>query len=182
MSHGKMVSVKTKSDAVGEVVRLVDALPGKFETDVDAERDYLARRLPGHLQAAVREIPTLGVHLLAAIGDGSRDGGAVNVVGLAAQARQLKGTVSKHVQRLVDAGLVSREPLAGNRKEIRLGLTPDGRRVVDVHRQMHDEINSGVSDFLSRYTADELSVIAKVLGDLLLTEKRGVRLVMPDQR
>lgn len=178
--RGKMVSMKTKSDAVQEIGGLVDALAGKFETDVDAERDYLATRLPARLDVSVRELSTQAVHLLAAIADGLRDVGTVNVVGLAAQTGQLKGTVSKHVQRLVGAGLVGREPVPGNRKEIRLSLTPDGRRVVEVHRQMHDEINGGLQDFLLRYTATELSVVAKVLGDLLRAEKQGVRLVAPD--
>jgi DNA-binding MarR family transcriptional regulator len=177
--HGKMVSVKTKSGTVGEISRLVEALSDKFETDVDAEREYLAVRLPERLEGAVRELPTLSVHLLAAIADGGGDGGSVNVVGLAAQAGQLKGTVSKHVQRLVDTGLVARDPVPGNRKEIRLSLTLDGRRVVDVHRQMHQEITGGIEEFLLRYTAAELAVMVKVLSDLLHAEKRGVRIIAP---
>ena len=48
-------------------------------------------------------------------------------MGLAARADQLKGTVSKHVQRLVEAGLVERAPLPGNRKEVVLDLTADGK-------------------------------------------------------
>ena len=114
--------MKTKADAVGEIGRRLIALADKFEDDGDAERDYLTAHCAAHLEQPIREIPTLGVHLLAAIADG-----AVNIVGLAAASGQLKGTVSKNVQRLVAAGLVQRSPVPGNRKEIRLSLTADGQ-------------------------------------------------------
>lgn len=168
--------MKTKAEAIGAISSLLGALADKFDTDDDAERDYLAQHCPGHLKSAAREVPTLAMHLLARIADGS-----TNVVGLAAQSGQLKGTVSKHVQRLVDAGLVERNPVPGNRKEIRLSPTKDGRTVARVHRQMHDEMDEGVSTFLMRYSAAELAIVTRVLGDLLQTEKRGVRLIPPDR-
>ncbi|MCV7229741.1 MarR family winged helix-turn-helix transcriptional regulator [Mycolicibacterium komossense] len=164
--------MKTKSEAVGVISQLLGALSDKFDTDDDAERDYLAEHCPGHLKSAAREIPTLAMHLLDRIGDEP-----VNIVGLAAQSGQLKGTVSKHVQRLVDAGLVERNPVPGNRKEIRLSLTADGRTVARVHRQMHDEKDEGLTEFLSRYSAAELATVTKVLTDLLATQRRGVRLI-----
>jgi DNA-binding MarR family transcriptional regulator len=172
-----MVSMKTKTEAVGAISELMGALSDKFETDGDAERDYLAQHCPDHLKAAARDIPTLAVHLLARIADG-----AVNIVGLAAQSGQLKGTVSKHVQRLVDAGLVERNPVPGNRKEIRLSLSDDGRILALVHRGMHDEMEAGLREFLLRYTATELATVTKVLNDLLATKKLGVRLVSDPDR
>jgi DNA-binding MarR family transcriptional regulator len=117
------------------------------------------------------------MHLLDRIAERS-----VNIVGLAAQSGQLKGTVSKHVQRLVDAGLVERSPVPGNRKEIRLSLTADGSTVARMHRRMHDDKDEGVSEFLSRYSAAELATVTKVLSDLLATERRGVRLVIDRNR
>jgi DNA-binding MarR family transcriptional regulator len=164
--------MKTKAEAVGAISDLIAALSDKFETDGDAERDYLSQYCPDHLKAAAREIPTLAIHLLARIAEGE-----VNIVGLAAQSGQLKGTVSKHVQRLVDAGLVERNPVPGNRKEIRLSLTADGRMVARVHGRMHDEMDAGLREFLLRYTATELATVTKVLGDLMATERAGVRLV-----
>jgi DNA-binding MarR family transcriptional regulator len=177
--HGKMVSMKTKSEVVAEIGRLVAAVSDLFDADVDAERDFMEQRLPARMRSQVRAMPKAGMHLLAVIGDELRAGGTVNVVGLAARSGQLKGTVSKQVQRLVDAGLVRRDPVPGNRKEIRLELTADGRRVVEVHRRMHDEMDAGLSEFLMRYTSDELAVVVKILGDLAGMQRHGVRLTDP---
>jgi DNA-binding MarR family transcriptional regulator len=112
-------------------------------------------------------------------GDPERDymEGPVSVVGLAARADQLKGTVSKHVQRLVGAGLVERTPIPGNRKEVTLSLTADGKLVADVHQRMHDEMKRGVAEFLARYNNAELSVLTKMLRDFLSADKVGVRIV-----
>jgi DNA-binding MarR family transcriptional regulator len=166
-----MVSVKTKSDTVDEIGRLLDAVADKFDDGSDHERDYLAQRCPPHLGQAIRELPTVAVHLLAAIGDD-----VTNIVGLAAQSGQLKGTVSKHVQRLVEAGLVARGPVPGNRKEIRLSLTADGRKLHAVHQQMHADMRQGLREFFLRYTAAELATVTKVLDDVLAADRGGVGL------
>jgi hypothetical protein len=59
-----------------------------------------------------------------------------------------------------------------------LSLTADGRLINDVHSRMHDEMKDGVADFLSRYSNAELSVLSKMLRDLLDTEKVGVRIAV----
>jgi DNA-binding MarR family transcriptional regulator len=176
-ADGKMVSVKTKGALIDDIGRLVRAVGDKFDTDEDgdAERDFMARRCPRRLESTVRTLPTLSMHLLDHIG-----GGPVSVVGLAARSGQLKGTVSKHVQRLVEAGLVSRTPVPGNRKEVELTLSADGELVVDVHRRMHAEITQGLEAFLQRYSNAELHVLVKVLDDLMAAEKVGVRIANPE--
>lgn len=168
--------MKTKVEAVDEIGGLLDALFDKFDDGIDQERDYMVEHSPARLEAAIRDMPTAGAHLLAAIGDSDADGG-VSVVGLAARSGHLKGTVSKYVQRMVDAGFVERCPVPGNRKEIRLRLTPDGQMLERVHRRMHVEMRDGLREFLLRYTATELQTVTKVLDDLLRVDKRGVRLV-----
>jgi DNA-binding MarR family transcriptional regulator len=149
----------------------------KFESDEesDAERDFMAARCPDRLENTIRSLPALGLHLLDAIA-----AGPLSVVALANRSGQLKGTVSKHVQRLVDAGLVLRSPIPGNRKELSLSLTEDGSIVVDIHRKLHEEMDRGRADFLKRYTADELALLVRVLTDLLASEKVGVRITPPN--
>lgn len=167
-----MVSVKTKSALISDINNLIGAVGDKFDADEDgdAERDFIAARCPSRLEAAARSLPTLSMHLLAGIADGP-----VSLVGLASRSGQLKGTVSKHVQRLVEAGLVTRAPIPGNRKEIELTLTADGRLVTEAHRQLHDEMAAGLRDFLMRYPNSELEVLVKVLRDLMAARKVGVR-------
>ena len=176
--RGKMVSVKTKSGLVEDITALMDAVADRFDgdEDTDAEHDFVASHCPAGLEAAVRSLPKLSMHLLDAIA-----AGPVGIVGLAAKSGQLKGTVSKHVQRLVEAGLVVRTPVPGNRKEIELRLTADGERVAEAHRELHEEMNRGWRDFLMRYSANELQVLTKVLRDLASARKVGVRMVAADQ-
>jgi DNA-binding MarR family transcriptional regulator len=168
-----MVSMKTKSALIADINELVGAVGDKFDADEDgdAERDFMAERCPARLEHVVRSLPTLSMHLLAVIADGP-----VSVVGLAARSGQLKGTVSKHVQRLVDAGLVARTPIPGNRKEIELTPTADGELVVDAHRRLHEEMAHGLHEFLRRYRGAELQVLARVLRDLMAARKVGVRI------
>ncbi|WP_100520875.1 MarR family winged helix-turn-helix transcriptional regulator [Mycobacteroides abscessus] len=166
--------MKTKPALISSINALVSAVGDKFEPDedADAERDFMAQRCPRRMERLIRTLPTLSLHLLAAIAEGP-----VSVVGLAARSGQLKGTVSKHVQRLVDAGWVERAPIPGNRKEIELILTADGRTVADTHAQLHEEMDRGVQDFLLRYSNADLQVVEKVLQDLLAAGKDGVRIV-----
>ncbi|MGV9802142.1 MarR family winged helix-turn-helix transcriptional regulator [Mycobacterium sp. NPDC003449] len=169
--------MKTKPELIEGITGLLGAVGDKFDgdQDADAERDFMADRVPARLAASARALPTLSMHLLAAIADGP-----VSVVGLAARSGQLKGTVSKHVQRLVQAGLVRRAPIPGNRKEIELTLTVDGELVADVHRRLHEEMNAGFHDFLMRYSTADLQVLTRMLTDLARARKVGVRLVVSD--
>ena len=166
--------MKTKLVLAERISTLIGVVGDKFDGDEDgdAERDFMAERCPTRLAPVVRSLPTLSLHLLAAAAEGP-----VSLVGLAARSGQLKGTVSKHVQRLVDAGLLVRRPIPGNRKEIELVLSADGELVIEVHRQLHEEMNRGYHEFLLRYTTAELQVLIKVLGDLAAAHKVGVRLV-----
>lgn len=165
--------MKTKSSLIGDINDLVRAVGDKFQADEagDAERNFMVKRCPPRLEAAIRSLPTLSMHMLAGIADGP-----VSLVGLASRSGQLKGTVSKHVQRLVEGGLVRRSPVPGNRKEIELSLTADGELIVEAHRRLHEEMAAGVRDFLMRYPSSDLEVLATVLRDLASATRVGVRI------
>ena len=156
-----MVSVATKADVVSRIESLLVAL-AEADDGRDAERDYLVASCPDRLESTIRQMPTVAIHVLAAIGEGE-----ANVVGLASRTGRLKGTVSKHVQRLVEAGLVHRGPVPGNRKEVRLTLTDDGAILERVHRRMHAEKSAGLREFLTRYSDSDLQTLATVLDDLV---------------
>ncbi|AKS36275.1 MarR family winged helix-turn-helix transcriptional regulator [Mycolicibacterium goodii] len=171
--------MKTKGRLVDGITALIREVGDRFDDqdeDGDAERDFVASRCPENLRRSARALPTLSIHLLDTIAEEP-----VSVVGLATKTGLLKGTVSKHVQRLVEAGLVVRTPVPGNRKEIELRPSADGELVAAAHRELHAEMNRGWHDFLMRYTASELQVLTKVLRDLATAQKVGVRLVAADQ-
>lgn len=172
-----MVSMKTKSALIDAVNSLIGSVKEKFDEDGDGdpERDFVAHRCPKRLERTARGLPMLSMHLLDAIADGP-----VSVVGLAARTGRLKGTVSKHVQRLVEAGFVQRTPVPGNRKEVQLELTADGALVSAAHRELHAEMERGLREFLERYSNADLTVLEKVLRDLLAARKDGVRIVAAD--
>jgi DNA-binding MarR family transcriptional regulator len=171
-----MVSMKTKAELIATINELMGAVGDKFDDDEDGdtERDFMARHCPRRLESTVRGLPTLSMHLLAAVADGP-----VSVVGLAARSGQLKGTVSKHVQRLVEAGLEARTPIPGNRKELELTLTADGELVAGCHRKLHEHMAAGWADFLKRYGNGDLEVLVKVLRDVLAAERVGFALELP---
>lgn len=99
----------------------------------------------------------------------------MSVVGLAAKSGQLKGTVSKHVQRLVEADLVARVLIPGNRKEVELTPTGDGKLLVEADRRPH-EMALGLNGFLQACGNANLQVVATVLRDLLAARRVGVRI------
>ncbi len=117
----KMVSVKTKSVLVDEINELIGAV-GEFDSaEGDAERDYMASTARRVLSDTARRLAD------------ARHAPACRHRRRARSAswalpplRPAQGTASKHVQRLVEAGLVERSPNPGNRKEVVLSLTADG--------------------------------------------------------
>ncbi|WP_185976299.1 MarR family winged helix-turn-helix transcriptional regulator [Mycolicibacterium sp. 018/SC-01/001] len=151
----------TKAEVVTRIEDLLIAL-AELDDGRDAERDYLVAACPARLERAIRGLPTVAIHVLAAIGEG-----VTNIVGLSERTGQLKGTVSKHVQRLVEAGLVQRSPVPGNRKEVHLTLTDDGALLDQVHRKMHTEKSDALRGFLVRYSSADLQTLATVLDDLV---------------
>ena len=86
-----------------------------------------------------------------------------------------KDTVSKRLQRLADAGVVTRYRIPGNRKEVHLRPTPVGKEIQAAHRSLHEQMGTVFDDFLTRYSPDELEVLSRVLNDLLRMPHEGLR-------
>jgi len=168
-----MVSVKTNGD--GDLIARIEQLAGqvaaRFGADDEAEQEWLASQCPPELSEVVTGLSVQSLHLL----DQVHEAGSTNVVGLARRTGVPKGTVSKSLQRLDAAGLIHREHRPGNRKEVWLTLTPAGEQVQQAHRSLHEQMGSGLSEFLGRYCADDLAVIARVLDDLVRMPREGLR-------
>jgi DNA-binding MarR family transcriptional regulator len=89
----------------------------------------------------------------------------VNGITISAQFHIPKGTVSKVTRRLIASKLVSAESLPNNRKEVLFRLTPLGRELFEVYRAFDEQMERGFIQFLRRYSAEELRLLLRVLGE-----------------
>ncbi|GHH34293.1 MarR family winged helix-turn-helix transcriptional regulator [Lentzea cavernae] len=76
--------------------------------------------------------------------------------------------LSRMVERLVDRGLVERCPDPGDRRGVRLSLTPAGR---DTQRQIGRPHARSVTRALSVLTPEELDQLAAITGKLSQSEE-----------
>ena len=172
--RGKMVSMKTKSEAIASIEELLAAITARFAEEDPEEQEWLRSQCSPAAQRALDQLSVAALHLLDQIpGPGSAE--TVNIVGLSQVSGAPKGTVSKTVQRLESAGAVSRHRLPGNRKEVHLRLTETGAEIQRAHRSLHEQMGSSVAEFLHRYSANDLEVLTRVLGDLLAMPREGLR-------
>lgn len=166
-----MVSVKTISGPVERVQELVAQVSARFDTDDEAERQWLVDQCTPELADTVAGLSVQALHLI----DALERADSINVVGLAKETATPKGTVSKALQRLTAAGLVRRDRREDNRKEVYVSLTPAGEEVARAHRGLHEEMGNDLSTFLARYSNEDLAVIIKVLEDLRRLPRDGLR-------
>lgn len=166
-----MVSVKTKNEAIGEIEALIAQVTGRFAAEDDAEQQWLVDQCGPEAARLVARMSVHALHLLDAI----PAEGSINIVGLSRTTGVPKGTVSKTVRRLLADGLVSRHRLPDNRKEVHLRLTATGTEIRRAHKSLHEQMGSGLREFLERYNDAELAVIARALGDLARMPREGLR-------
>lgn len=166
-----MVSVQTKSEAIGQIETLIAQVTGRFAAEDDAEQQWLVGQCGPEAAAVVSRMSVHALHLLGAI----PVEGSVNVVGLSRATGVPKGTVSKTVRRFIADGLVARHQLPDNRKEVHLRLTPTGEEIRRAHESLHEQMGHGLRAFLERYGDEELTVIASVLHDLARMPREGLR-------
>ncbi|NGZ74425.1 MarR family transcriptional regulator [Saccharibacillus alkalitolerans] len=71
--------------------------------------------------------------------------------------------VTKIGARLVREGLVKRERMRHNRKEIYYRLTPAGREVFETHCQLHEHEEERFRAFLGSYSGEQLAFVGEFL-------------------
>lgn len=82
------------------------------------------------------------------------------------------GAMTNRLDRLTEAGLVSRTPDPNDRRSILVALTPEGRRVVDEAVTAHTENEHRL---LSAFPPREREVLAGLLRKLLVSLEDGAR-------
>jgi DNA-binding MarR family transcriptional regulator len=128
----------------------------------DYEHQWMADHCDDPKAAALLPDMTVGMlHVLDAIGRLE----PVNGITISKQFGIPKGSVSKVTRKLAAKGLIITETLPNNKKEILFRMTALGKAVFDAHRTMHLEMERRMSDFLRRYSVDELQFIARIIQD-----------------
>lgn len=166
--------MKTKSEVIASIEDQLSAISARFAEEDPQEQEWLRSQCSPTAQRALEELSVAALHLLDEI-PGPDSAESVNIVGLSQVSGVPKGTVSKTVQRLESAGAVSRHRRPGNRKEVHLRLTDVGAELRRAHRSLHEQMGSTLSEFLDRYSAGELEVLGRVLGDVLAMPREGLR-------
>lgn len=167
--------MKTKGESIGRIEELIEQLTARFtDEDVD-EQEWMRERCSPAARRALAELSVQALHMLDAIPVDDGTGASVNIVGVSQATGIPKGTVSKTVQRLVSSGVVARHRREDNRKEVHVRLTEMGEEIHRAHRSLHEQMGAGIGELLVRYSADDLDVITRVLGDLLRMPREGMR-------
>jgi DNA-binding MarR family transcriptional regulator len=78
-----------------------------------------------------------------------------------------KGSVSKITRKLVQQQMIRTEFLPDNKKEVLFLTTPLGKETFDLHQELHQEMNKGITRFLQRYNTDELLFLMQAFEDTL---------------
>lgn len=169
-----MVSMETSADQAERITELLGLLSARFAAEDDAEQQWMLQQCSPPARRALAALGVGTLHVLGALPQAGSE--SINLVGLAREAGVAKGTASKAVRRLVDLDLVERHQIEGNRKEVHVRVTSLGEEIRSAHESLHREMHGGLHDFLTQYPASDLDVVARIMGDLLVAPRDGVRL------
>lgn len=165
--------METNAEAISRIEELVGLVTARFADEDPGEQEWMRDLCSPAARPVLDRLSVQALHLLDAIP--TDDDASVNIVGLSAATGIPKGTVSKIVRRLVADGAVSRHRRPDNRKEVHLRVTKLGEEIQRAHRSLHEQMGSGIAEFMARYSADELDVITRVLNDLVRMPRDGLR-------
>ena len=166
MPNPHMQRHDTAGPIIAEIMGLLSQVARKLEPENAETREWMAR----HCQNPViiellRDLTLMSLRVLDAIGRME----PVNGITISKQFHIPKGSVSKITRRLIGHKLIEKEYLPANKKEVLFRLTPLGRELFDVHRAFDQQMERGLTQFLQRYSQEELQFIVRILQDLTET-------------
>ena len=160
-----------------EILALLAKMTERFDSAENEEWRWLIAHSPSPLIVEIlRDSTPMTLRVIDAIGRME----PVNGITISERYRIPKGTVSKITRRLIAQGLISHERLPNNRKELLFRLTPLGRDLFDLHRTFDERMERGFIQFLQRYDAATLRLLAGVLRDA--TEASFLQLGLQPER
>ncbi|WP_055108156.1 MarR family transcriptional regulator [Paenibacillus ihumii] len=97
------------------------------------------------------------IHVLDCIGHHE----PINHSAIAEKLKLSKASITKISKKLLDLDLIRRTQLNDNRKEVYFRLTPYGKQLFELHRDMHEAEEQRFMRFLDNYSESELQTIFK---------------------
>jgi len=90
----------------------------------------------------------------------------INGTALAAHMRLSKAAITKICSRLTSDGLIIRSQLPQNKKEYLFSLTDQGKKLYDLHEQLHQQAEKQFMQFLDEWKSDDLATILRFFQHL----------------
>jgi DNA-binding MarR family transcriptional regulator len=145
-----------------EILALLAKMTERFDSAENEEWRWLIAHSPSPLIVETLQDSTpMTLRVIDAIGRME----PVNGITISEQYKIPKGTVSKITRRLLAQNLIGQERLPNNKKELLFRLTSLGRDLFDLHRTFDERMERGFIQFLRRYDAAALRLLASVLRD-----------------
>ncbi|WP_409199192.1 MarR family winged helix-turn-helix transcriptional regulator [Methanospirillum lacunae] len=88
---------------------------------------------------------------------------------LAVRMGVTKSAVSQMVQKLVVKGYLIRGREEGNRKNISLHLTPNGKKAFEWHKSLHSNVDKEIISYLAALSDHERTILLELLVRLMTT-------------
>ncbi|MBW7457072.1 MarR family transcriptional regulator [Paenibacillus sepulcri] len=103
------------------------------------------------------------IHVIACIGEHE----PINLTAIADRMDISKGNISKICAKLVKQDWARKTQLSDNKKEIFFRLTSRGKKLFDLHEELHVKAQEQFMSFLGLYNETELEFAKRFLGDII---------------
>ncbi|MFF2890146.1 MarR family transcriptional regulator [Paenibacillus sp. NPDC057967] len=89
----------------------------------------------------------------------------INNTGIAEKMNLSKASITKIGNKLLEEGFVKRTQMNDNKKESYFRLSPQGKKVFELHERLHELEAERFYRFLDKYSEEEMKVIHQFLQD-----------------
>ncbi|RJX41769.1 MarR family transcriptional regulator [Paenibacillus pinisoli] len=117
-------------------------------------------------RTAIEKLPQnlTTIHVLDCIGHHE----PINNTGIAEKMNLSKASITKIGNKLLEEGFVKRTQMNDNKKEMYFRLSPQGKKIFDLHERLHELEAERFYRFLDKYSDEQLKVIHQFLQDTSL--------------
>ncbi|WP_427181668.1 MarR family transcriptional regulator [Paenibacillus sp. TC-CSREp1] len=147
---------QTKQLLYDQFIRFLHVYENHKDTEIEhflsiAQRESI-EKIPQHLTA---------VHMIDCIGKHE----PINNTGIAEAMNLSKASITKIGNKLLEEGFVKRTKMNDNKKESYFRLSPQGKKIFELHERLHVQETERFYRTLDKYSETELKVIHQFLQD-----------------